>query len=64
MWVVVTDEATMGYSVDYYIRGIYDSKEQAQKRVTYLTKHLRAPIKVLEINANKHVRQYVGGYCE
>lgn len=64
MWVVLTDEATMDYSVDYYIRGIYSSKEQAEERAEYLSEWISRPIDVVEIPADTDVKMYIGGYTE
>lgn len=64
MWVVVTDEATMSYSVDYYIRGIYSSKKQAEKRAGYLKAYLSRPVNIMQIPADTNVRRYIGGYTE
>lgn len=64
MWVVVTDEAFIDYSVDYYIRGIYSSKKQAEERAEYLREWISRPIDVVEIPADTDVKMYVGGYTE
>lgn len=67
VYVVTSDDWCAGFGTEMYLRGVFLTREKAQKLVDKLNDSKNSYMyyyEILEVDVGKEMHKYIGGYVE
>lgn len=64
VYVVTADTYEDSYGAEITLFGVFDTEEKAKQRVENLARKNKFAFRITEVNLNKGVEEYLGGYYE